>query len=79
MPHGGAAVLEEAGAGVAADAGVDADGGAAGQAVVVEGSAVAGVVAQGPVAEVDALAGGSGAEAVLGNCNGASTQRWTVR
>ena len=46
VPHVGAAVLVEVGAGVAAHAGVDADRGAAGQAVVVEGVAVAGLVAR---------------------------------
>lgn len=60
VPHVLAAVLEQVGAGVAALTGVDADRGAAGQAVVVEGVGVSGLVFEGPAVEVDRVTGGVG-------------------
>src|SRR5690606_15792394 len=60
VPDVVAAVLEHPGPGVAADAGVDVDRAAAGEADVVEAVALALLVAQRPSTQVDRVAGGVG-------------------
>src|SRR5690606_22771545 len=60
VPDVVAAVLEHPGPGVAADAGVNVDGAAAGEADVVEAVALARLVAQRPSPQVDRVAGGVG-------------------
>src|SRR5690606_10843039 len=60
VPDVVAAVLEHPGPGVAADACVNVDGAAAGEADVVEAVALARLVAQRPSPQVDRVAGGVG-------------------